>query len=41
MKMTTLERVLLALETMEYVIIVPKEIREKARQALDDMLAVS
>ena len=40
MKMTTLERVLFALETMEYVVTVPKEIRAKARKALDAMLMV-
>jgi quinolinate synthase len=40
MKMTTLERVLLALETMDYVVTVPKEMRVKARKALDEMLAV-
>jgi len=41
MKMTTLERVRLALETMESVVTVPEEIRVKARKALDAMLAVS
>jgi quinolinate synthase len=41
MKMTTLQRVLSALETMAYVVTVPKEIRAKARKALDAMLAVS
>jgi len=40
MKMTILQRVLSALETMEYVVTVPKEIRAKARKALDAMLAV-
>jgi quinolinate synthase len=41
MKMTTLERVLSALETMEYVVTVPEEIGAKARRALDAMMAVS
>jgi quinolinate synthase len=41
MKMTTLQRVLSAFETMEYVVAVPEEIRAKARKALDAMLAVS
>ena len=41
MKMTTLGRVLLALETMNYVVTVPEEIRARARKALDAMLAVS
>lgn len=41
MKMTTLERVRLALETMEYVVTVAEETRVKARRALDAMLAVS
>ena len=41
MKMTTLERVRLALETMEYVVTVPEEIRVRAHKALDAMLKVS
>jgi len=40
MKMTTLEKVLLALEKMEYVVTVPEETRARARKALDGMLAV-
>jgi quinolinate synthase len=41
MKMTTLERVRLALETMDYVVTVPEEMRARAHKALDAMLAVS
>ena len=39
--MTTLERVLSALEMMEHVVAVPEGIRAKAHKALDAMLAVS
>jgi len=41
MKMTTLDKVLLALEMMDYVVTVPEQIRVRARKALDAMLAVS
>jgi quinolinate synthase len=41
MKMTTLQRELSALETMAHVVTVPTEIRAKASEALDAMLAVS
>lgn len=41
MKMTTLGRVLSALETMEHVVAVPEGIGAKARKALNAMLAVS
>jgi quinolinate synthase len=40
MKMTNLEKVLLALDKMEYVVTIPEEIRVKACKALDAMLAV-
>ena len=40
MKMTTLEGVLHSLETMEHVVTVPEDVREKAKVALDRMLAV-
>lgn len=40
MKMTTLEGVLHSLETMEHVVTVPKDVRKKAKLALDRMLMV-
>ncbi|HCE68351.1 MAG: quinolinate synthase [Geobacteraceae bacterium GWC2_55_20] len=40
MKLTSLEDVLLALQTLEPVVSVPEEIRVKARGALDRMLAI-
>ena len=40
MKMTTLDSVVRSLEKMEYVITVPKDIRERAKRALDRMLDV-
>ena len=40
MKMTSLEKVLLALDRMEHVITIPEEIRVNACKALDAMLAV-
>jgi quinolinate synthase len=40
MKMTSLEKVLLALDRMEYVVTIPEEIRMRACKALDAMLAV-
>ena len=40
MKMTTLERVFLALEKMEHVVVLPEEVQKKVRKALDAMLAV-
>jgi quinolinate synthase len=41
MKLTTLEKVAFALEKMEHRIIVPEEVRLKAKQSLDRMLEVS
>jgi quinolinate synthase len=40
MKMTNLEKVLLALDKMEHVVTIPEEIRVRACKALDAMLAV-
>ena len=40
MKMITLEKIIWALEDMQYKISVPEEIRDKARQALDRMVEI-
>jgi quinolinate synthase len=40
MKKTTLEKIIWALEDMQYKISVPQEIREKAKQALDRMVEI-
>ena len=40
MKMTTLERIFLALEKMEHVVVLPEAVQKKARKALDAMLSV-
>ncbi|MDI6793646.1 MAG: quinolinate synthase NadA [bacterium] len=41
MKLTTLERVAHSLETMEYEIVIPDEVRQPAQEALNRMLAVT
>ena len=41
MKMNTLEKILWTLEDMENRVIVPPEIRQKARQAVERMLQVA
>jgi quinolinate synthase len=40
MKKITLEKILFSLEDEKYVITVPKEIADKARTALDRMIAI-
>ena len=41
MKLNTLEKIVLSLERLQYVVNVPKEIRDRARVPLERMLALS